>query len=385
MKATTFLILIFASLSSQAIGQECTFDSEIVGQITKDIDERDLHDTDASVEQLLLVNQAASEQLICLEELIANAVTELENTRAEQIENRTLIEDQVSVLDRLMVSLNQLTTKKDEIETGLNNLNAALDANRAYMEQQIVSLQIQQENTNAELEGNTNDLNERIHSSKEQTNEMIDSLEEQNKDTNANLEQLSIESSTSIALVNDYLRYLAIAICIVFVILASLFIYFGIYLQRRRASIQQKMLERFNEIETNILATDKNASDMLEKVTSSLASNKKDEEDHTLALKVADEIVRIEKNAAKMDSKTKGLKQLMASINRIQDNFAANGYEIVEMLDKPYDERMNVLATFVQDENLLPNEQVITKIIKPQINFKGQMIQTAQVEVSTGE
>jgi len=109
------------------------------------------------------------------------------------------------------------------------------------------------------------------------------------------------------------------------------------------------------------------------------------EVDHSLALKVADEIIRIQKNLNNMDAETKGLKQLLASVERIQDNFKANGYEIVDMLNKPYDQGMKISANFRPDENLKHGEQIITRIIKPQVNFKGVMIQAAQVEVSVGE
>ena len=109
------------------------------------------------------------------------------------------------------------------------------------------------------------------------------------------------------------------------------------------------------------------------------------ETDHSLALKVADEIVRIQKNTLQMDPKTKGLKQLVASVKRIQNNFSSNGYDIIEMLDQPYDEGMNASANFILDEELNENEQVITKIIKPQVNYQSVMIQAAQIEVSKGE
>lgn len=107
--------------------------------------------------------------------------------------------------------------------------------------------------------------------------------------------------------------------------------------------------------------------------------------DHSLALKVADEIIRIQKNISQMDSNTKGLKQLTASVKRIQDNFASNGYELVEMLGKEYNEGMKVVANFVPNEDLEKGQQIITKIIKPQVNYKGEMIQSAQIEVSVGE
>lgn len=104
--------------------------------------------------------------------------------------------------------------------------------------------------------------------------------------------------------------------------------------------------------------------------------------DHSLALKVADEIVRIELNLSRMDSGVKGHKQLSKAVERIKNNFLAQGYEIVDMLGKPYNEGMKVVASFVSDETLKEGEQVITGITKPQINYNGEMIQAAQITVS---
>ncbi|WP_439327696.1 hypothetical protein [Lonepinella sp. BR2357] len=109
------------------------------------------------------------------------------------------------------------------------------------------------------------------------------------------------------------------------------------------------------------------------------------EPDHSLALKVADEIVRIQKNISQMDQGTKGLKQLTASIKRIQANFLANGYELVDMLGQEYNNGMKVIAEFIPSDDIETGKQIITRIIKPQVNFNGIMIQSAQIEVSVGE
>ena len=106
-------------------------------------------------------------------------------------------------------------------------------------------------------------------------------------------------------------------------------------------------------------------------------------EDHSLALKVADEIVRMQKNISRMEKDTKGLKPLEKSIERIQANFSANGYEMINLLNKDYEDRMNIdVINFIDDESLEENKKIITKIIKPQVNHNGVLIQRAQVEVS---
>jgi hypothetical protein len=107
--------------------------------------------------------------------------------------------------------------------------------------------------------------------------------------------------------------------------------------------------------------------------------------DHSLALKVADEIIRIQRNLSSMDPEIKGLKQLAFAVDRIQDTFKENGYEMVELLNKPYDQGMKVSAKFKPDDTLKQGEQIITRIIKPQVNYNDVIIQQAQVEVSVGE
>lgn len=118
-------------------------------------------------------------------------------------------------------------------------------------------------------------------------------------------------------------------------------------------------------------------------VQANISSNESNTQiDHSLSLKVADEIVRIEMNLSRMDSSIKGHKQLSKAVERIKNNFLANGYEMVDMLGKPYNDGMKVVANFVSDENLKDGEQIITGIIKPQVNYNGRMIQAAQITVS---
>lgn len=109
----------------------------------------------------------------------------------------------------------------------------------------------------------------------------------------------------------------------------------------------------------------------------------KDGQDHTLVLKVADEIVRIEKNISKVDKTVKGIKPLVKGIERIKDNFKANGYDMIQLLGLEYDDGMKIeVINFIDDDNIEPGKKIITRIIKPQVNFDGKLIQRAQVDVS---
>lgn len=148
--------------------------------------------------------------------------------------------------------------------------------------------------------------------------------------------------------------------------------------QKSLENVQKSMQEESVKLDNKLI-------ELLEKQMTSqpiVTESKSSEPDHSLALKVADEIIRIETNLSKMDPSVKGYKQLSKAVERIRANFMANGYEIVEMLNKPYNEGMKVTANFVSDESLADGEQKITGITKPQINYNGKMIQSAQITVS---
>lgn len=140
---------------------------------------------------------------------------------------------------------------------------------------------------------------------------------------------------------------------------------------------QKKMQEESIKLDNQMLAI---AQKQLEsKPTTSVGTAAPD---HSLALKVADEVARIELNMSRMDSSIRGYKQLSKAVSRIKDNFNANGYEIVDMLGKPYNEGMKVIAEFVLNEDLEEGQQIITGITKPQVNYNGIMIQAARITVS---
>ena len=77
-------------------------------------------------------------------------------------------------------------------------------------------------------------------------------------------------------------------------------------------------------------------------------------------------------------------KQEQNALSSILTNLEVNGYEFSDMLGTEYKEGMEVVATFSPslNENSKTNKSVITKTIKPQVNYKGQKIQSAQIVVT---
>ena len=174
---------------------------------------------------------------------------------------------------------------------------------------------------------------------------------------------------------------------VTFIILLMAAIYLILYkrVQKGKSAID-KIKDTQKSIQEESLKLDGKLVGLLNQqlnIQASISNNDSNNQtDHSLALKVADEIVRIEMNLSRMDSSIKGHKQLSKAVERIKNNFLANGYEMVDMLGKPCNDGMKVVANFVSDENLKDGEQIITGIIKPQVNYNGKMIQAAQITVS---
>jgi len=114
-------------------------------------------------------------------------------------------------------------------------------------------------------------------------------------------------------------------------------------------------------------------------------NNKAIDPDHSLAKKIADEMVKMQMNISYMDQSVRGLRQLKIALTNMHDNFKANGYEITELLGKPYHDGMNMEASKELDLSLRSGDQVIRRIIKPEILFNGNNIQQAQVIVAYNE
>jgi hypothetical protein len=109
---------------------------------------------------------------------------------------------------------------------------------------------------------------------------------------------------------------------------------------------------------------------------------KEEEKDHSLVLKVADEVTKIQMNLEVMDSNIRGYKHLKKYSQSILDNLKAYGYEIPVLLGTEYNSGLNMVATLEFDENIEEGKQIIKRIIKPQVNYNKVMIQAAKVTVA---
>lgn len=107
--------------------------------------------------------------------------------------------------------------------------------------------------------------------------------------------------------------------------------------------------------------------------------------DHSIPLKVADEITRINAYANTLDPNSQDSKALKSSVKRLINTFKASQYEIIDLLGQKYDDGMKVaVINEIDDSKLVKDERIIVRIIKPLVKYKGEQIQAAQVDVANG-
>ena len=146
--------------------------------------------------------------------------------------------------------------------------------------------------------------------------------------------------------------------------------------QEALQAAQTKMQAESVKLDNQLLAI------VQKQLDASSASKITGEPDHSLVVKLADEIARIETNLSKMDKSVRGYKQLVQAKDRMINNVRANGYEIISLLGQEYNDGMQFQTRFVPDESLPEGKRIITGMIKMQVNYNGKMIQPAEIVVS---
>lgn len=277
-------------------------------------------------------------------------------------------EDLEKELQPLKISIQNLQNENKKLKTLINDMDLKLK----HINSRVIQLTEKTDSTNKTIDQATSKLGSQITKTESTANSKIQAIDD------------NLSKSTLWGI-----------IAVLLALIVSGVIYFILnkkqkedksdvidQLSKTKSSIEESLVKEFGK-QTELLETQLQLIEEQAKNQSSKSSNQ--EIDHSLALKVADEITLIERNISLMDKDVKGLKQLSRSVQKLKDNLNANGYEIPELLGKQFNQGMKLtVVSSIPDDNLNKGEEVISKIIKPQVNYGGKMIQTAQVEVSIG-
>ena len=278
------------------------------------------------------------------------AIQQTVEKQKQEIEGLTSkVNSQQTTINQQRNSLNEITTKATRLESTVDSLSSLIETNRSNI------------NTIAD------DLGTKIQETGEQAETRISEL-------GGDVEKNRL--------------YWIIATLVTLLLGALMYLFLGKRIKSSQTDVETQIRNTKKSLEEESLKLDGELVKVFQKQLEVLESSPKgasQDDDHSLVLKIADRLTAMETNHYRMDPNTRGLKQLKNAVKSIKENYLVKGYEIVEMLELEYKEGMNVTANFIPSDKIEKGKRIITRVIKPQVNFKGKMIQAAQIEVSVGE
>ena len=291
----------------------------------------------------------------------------------------------LSISVAILTQMSFAATSNDSLRTCFNKIQAT-DATVQTLKRENDALKSEVTSLNYTISAQSNEIDS-LKSVLMETNNSVAALADSlNINISSTREQIQTNSDSlnqTIAKKSQTGMWIFIILALVVTVIAFIF---GRLLNKRGnevASLSAKA-DKLNEEIVNRLSSEMSEMQSLFKQIGSIPTSTGGgtNTEQKLITTLADRITFMEMTLYKMDSSVRGHKQLSKSIKQMKDNLLANGYELVDMLGKDYHDGMKVTANFVEDENLPDGKQIITGNIKPQINYQGKMIQSAQITVS---
>lgn len=310
--------------------------------------------------------------------------TSIENLMQEIEELSLKIESQDSFITKLSDSLFFCSAS-------VNDLEAAQEESSSKLINQQKSINLQRQSISeitdaaTRLENAVDSLSSLIETNRTDINSISHDLGTKIQETGQNAETRISELGGDVEMNR---LYWLIATLVTLLLGGLMYLFLGKRIKSSQTDLESQIRNTKKSLEEESLKLDGELVKVFQKQLEVLENSPKgasQNEDHALVLKIADRLTAMETNHYRMDPGTKGLKQLKNAVKSIKENYLAKGYEIVEMLELEYKEGMNVTANFIPSDKVEKGKRIITRVIKPQVNFNGKMIQSAQIEVSIGE
>lgn len=285
-------------------------------------------------------------------------------------------EDNSKTIEYLKTEVSNLNTQQELLHKEFKTLSSK----NSETEGQISEIQITNKKLVSNIDNLQKDYNTLVANQKADKSEIVNSIDKTNEliQTTEN-----VLSSRTLWGACGLVILLSVIIATIFAFLKKIKLGTSSIDEVRKAQealevAQKKMQEESIKLDNQMLAI---VQKQLDAYIPS-ANKTTGEPDHSLVVKLADEIARIETNLSKMDKSVRGYKQLVQAKDRMINNVRANGYEIISLLGQEYNDGMQFQTRFVPDESLPEGKRIITGMIKMQVNYNGKMIQPAEIVVS---
>ena len=275
--------------------------------------------------------------------------------------------------------------KKDTVFSIKENIEIVRLNNKVQKIEIINSKLVKQniDNTNkiVNLSSKLSDLTTSLNLIKDSMSDVSSNLKKTNNQNQIKISTISHDVSAKTIYIIISLLSLAVLILILYFISKNKINSNSNKIDSQISKTNKAIQSEYMKLDTKLIEI-LNSQMQIQKVERNQSNNNSNILDHKLPLKVGEEIHRMRKRIENMPSDIKGLSALNNSLQRLEEEFNDNGYEIEKLEGKKYVDGMKVEARFVDNPDIPKGEEIITDVIRPAIKYNGVLIQVAKVEVS---
>ena len=316
-------------------------------------------------------------------------VEQIHNIKNELLDEIKKTEDKLDEkFNKLQDIIKEITENVPEQHKKINELDRKISSNF----QQISNFTNKQKseiiNINNRINKNSIDFNEFKNSIESKFVILNDSL----GITSNKLNLSSSETKKSLVNIDENIAtktlYLIIGSLTLLLFIVIVFFVLKISIKNKTKNLDDNIMETRIKMEEETIKLDARLVEILEKqiqLTELKPAVKDEEIDHSIFIKVANEIQRMRRRITNMPDDTKGIGALKNALRRLEEGLNDNEYELIDLTGQEYNDGITTDARFIPSDKVKTGKEIITKTIKPQVNYKGILVQISQIEVSIGE
>lgn len=377
----TLLLLITLSSGCSPSAQEF---KDTIQNLNEDIQKNDRQIKD----EISVVKNELIDLQSSLDDTAQNLNSEMQNNDNKTRDEISGIKNELiglkSSLDKTIQNLNEdIKTNYSQVRDEISGVKNELIGLKAKLDNTIQIFDIGTLESNSISKNGIPIFNEKIQEfivdikkSDDQLGNSISALDNDIRDINANINKASSKQQL----------YWVIAILIMFLFIASAVLFMRYRINRLDNTLSSQFTSDLEKLNKEVTQMDMKLVNFMEGNLEADAVQHKQqaEPDHSLPIKVCEEIQRMRNRMKHMDQDDQATKVFRKRLESLEEKLNDMGYEMVNLEGKPFIEGMTVNAQFIADENLKDGERIISRIIKPQIMYKSQLIQAGDIEVRQG-
>ncbi len=330
-------------------------------------------------------------KIILIPILLFSFVLHAQNLNNLKVDTQQLKEENKRLKSKIELLQQEINNIKNtlNIKADKTQLVTEIDSLKKYYEQMIYNIEnnINGKVSVTDFERITNNIENKIDSANSniRSNSILLTSHDKNiKNVKKILEDQGINIQTTSGKVEKNNLYILLSILLGILLLITCVIILRLTNKNKtNISKTKDQVEKMTELDDDLKSILKKHTKILENDN---VGNSQEETFKSLKI-VADEIMTMENNIYQMtdeEQNSRGLKRIIRAIKNLRNNYKTMGYDIPTLLGTEWKEGDVIeIVSELPDENIEKGKRIITRVVTPRIDFKGEMIQRAKVELKS--